>query len=71
MHHFINAGLDDANAALAFIDGAFISEELQGMVEDFCSVGGVLDELLRGLVEAVGLEDIGGFEHKVPVDVWA
>ncbi len=39
------------------------------MVEDFYGVGRGVQELGRGLVEAVGLQHLTGFEHKVPVNI--
>lgn len=69
MHYFICAGFGYADIAPAFVDRPLISEELQWVVEDFYGVGGALDELVGGLVEAVCLEGIGGFEHKIPVNV--
>lgn len=68
MHHFICAGLDDANAALAFVYRSLISEELQWVVEDFCSVDCKVQDLAGSFVKAVGLQDTTGFEHKIPVD---
>ncbi len=58
MHHFISAGFDDANAAPAFAYGALISEELQRVVEDFCSDDCTMQGFAGGFVEAVGLQDI-------------
>ena len=69
MQYFIRAGVGYSDTAAAFIDGAFIGEEFQGVVEDFYGIGGGLDKLLRGLVEAVGLEEVADLKHKIPVDV--
>ncbi len=38
------------------------------MVEDFYSVGGAVKNLLRGLVETIGLQSFAPFKHKIPVN---
>jgi hypothetical protein len=68
LQYVIRAGVGYANITFAFVDGALVFEEFQGVVEDFYGVGGGLDKLLRGLVEAISLEGIGDLEHKIPVD---
>jgi len=55
MHDLICTGLNDANAALAFVYRPLICEEFGWVVEDFYCVGGAVEDLLRGFVETIGL----------------
>jgi len=56
MQNFICAVIGYADAATAFVYGAFISEEFHRVVEDFYGAGGVLGELKRGFIKAIGLQ---------------
>jgi hypothetical protein len=80
IRYFIRAGIDYSDIASAFIHGALVGEELQGVIGDFYGTGGGSDKLLWCFVEAVGLEGVtgsfdtprllrAGLEHKIPMDV--
>ena len=69
MEYLTCAGIGYLDIAAAIIDRALVSEEFQGVVEDFYGLGTILAKLLRGFVEAVSPEGIAGLEHKIPVDV--
>lgn len=68
IYDLVCAGLNDANAAFAFVYRPLICEEFERVVEDFYGVGGAVKNLLRGLVEAIGLQGLILFKHKIPVN---
>jgi len=67
-HYFIRAGFSYADTAAALVHRPLISEELQWVVEDFCSVDCKVQGFVWSFVKAVGLQDTAQFEHKIPMN---
>jgi len=62
------AGVDDSDIAAATVYRPLVSEEFKRVVKDFYGIGRAVQELVRGLVEAISLQHPAIFEHKIPVD---
>ncbi len=64
----VGARIDDSHLAGAFLDGPFIREESQRMVEDLHGPD-LMRQALRGLsLQAKRGQNVALFEHKVPMD---